>query len=111
MKKALLLTFVLFQVSTASAASLRDFLKTCAYGTMAGAAAGVVSMGFTDNPGDSWGNVAKGASLGLYAGIAYGLYQMNKTPQGYQEPDFAVMPSFSEGKVDGVRLSASVFSF
>ncbi|WP_374073311.1 hypothetical protein [Bdellovibrio bacteriovorus] len=112
MKKfALILCVLIFQTQVVFAQDLKAFLKSCAWGTLAGAGAGVVSLAFTDKPSESWNNVAKGASLGLYAGIAYGLYQANKEPEKYQQPDFALFPSFSEGKVDGVQITSTVFSF
>jgi hypothetical protein len=68
----LTLTFV---GSKSHAESMRDFLMNCAYGTMAGALVGVASLAFTDDPSTNMNNIAKGASLGLYAGIALGVYQ------------------------------------
>ncbi|MFP5519622.1 MAG: hypothetical protein ACLGGX_06940 [Bdellovibrionia bacterium] len=52
------------------------FLKSCAYGTMGGAALGLASLALVDKPSEHTANVARGASLGLYAGIAYGWYQL-----------------------------------
>ena len=51
------------------------FLKSCAYGALGGAAVGLVSISFSDDPGSKTNQVARGASLGLYAGIGYGYYQ------------------------------------
>lgn len=113
MSKAIFLLFALlfFQVPQAQAQNLRSFVKSCAWGTLLGAGAGVVSLAFVDKPGESWGNVAKGASLGLYSGIAYGLYDMNREPEKYQQPDFAIAPTFAEGKVDGVQMAGVIYSF
>lgn len=112
MKKfALILCVLLFQTQVVLAQDLKAFLKSCAWGTLAGAGAGVVSLAFADKPGESWNNVAKGASLGLYAGIAYGLYQTNKEPEKYQQPDFAIFPSINEGKVDGVQITSTILQF
>ncbi|WP_415063722.1 hypothetical protein [Bdellovibrio sp.] len=112
MKKALLLVcLILFQAHLASAQDLKAFLKSCAWGTLGGAAAGVVSLAFTDKPSESWSNVAKGASLGLYAGIGYGIYQINKVPATYQQPDFALFPQFEEGKVSGLQITGTILNF
>lgn len=112
MKKILLFACVLlFQAQVVMAQDLKAFLKSCAWGTLAGAGAGVVSLAFTDKPSDSWNNVAKGASLGLYAGIAYGLYQINKEPEKYHQPDFAIMPTFKEGKTEGIQVTGTIYSF
>lgn len=106
-----LLAILFFQVPKTQAQNLRSFIKNCAWGSLLGAGAGVVSLAFVDKPGESWNNVAKGASLGLYSGIAYGLYDLNREPDRYQQPDFAVAPIFSEGKVDGVQMAGILYSF
>ena len=94
------------------AADLKRFLKSCAWGTVLGAGAGVVSLALTDKPSENWNNVAKGASLGLYAGIAYGVYQINApAPQYDQHPDFSMAPQFHEGKVDGIQVTGMLYSF
>lgn len=111
MKKVLLALLLLLQCSLASAQNLQAFLKSCAYGTLLGATAGVVTMAFTDKPGQSWSNVAKGASLGLYGGIIFGAYQMSKEPTTYQQPDFAVIPVFESGKVEGVQITKTILNF
>lgn len=92
------------------AADLRGFLKNCALGTLSGAAVGAVSMAFSDKPSDSWNNVAKGAALGLYAGVGYGVYQMNRAPE--PAPAYSVAPQFSKhGKVEGVQMTGTLFEF
>lgn len=93
------------------AQSLRGFLKNCAWGTVAGAGVGVVSLAFEDQPGDSWNNVARGASLGLYAGIAYGIYDMNREPAKYHHPEFSLAPKFDQGRIDGVQFVGTLFQF
>lgn len=110
-KIALALCVLLLQTQTVLAQDLRGFLKNCAWGTLGGAAAGVVSLAFTDKPSDSWRNVAKGASLGLYGGIAYGLYKVNKEPQKYQQPDFALFPNIEKGQIAGLQVSGTVLRF
>lgn len=67
------LCFSLFSTQL-KAEPLKDFLVSCAYGTVAGALVGVASLAFTDDPGSKMNNIAKGASLGLYAGMGFGLY-------------------------------------
>nr|BFD66981.1 hypothetical protein HAGR004_20030 [Bdellovibrio sp. HAGR004] len=112
MKKILtVLILVMMQTQSAEAQSLRNFLATCGWGVVGGAALGVVSLAFEDKPSGSWNNVARGASLGLYAGIGYGLYTMNKQPASYQQPDFAIMPTFEKGQIDGVRVTKTLFDF
>lgn len=113
MKKIFALMLLIpFLSQGVQAKPLKEFLKSCAVGTMGGATLGVISLALEDKPSESWNNVARGASLGLYAGIAYGLYTMgNSSATGYQEPDFAIMPTFDRGKIDGVQVSKTLFDF
>ncbi len=72
------LIILIINLGTASVSLGNDqmtrFLKSCAYGTLGGAALGLVSISFSDDPGGRVNQVARGASLGLYAGIGYGYY-------------------------------------
>ncbi len=111
MKKTIVLAFLLMPLSV-SAATLKPFLSACGWGVVGGAAAGVASLAFVDKPSESWNNVTKGASLGLYAGIGYGLYQM-KTPvaQAHVEPSFAWAPRWNQGSISGFDLTAVLYRF
>lgn len=111
MKKFFLVLLILLSAQYASAQGLREFLRTCAWGVVIGTSLGVVSMAAEDKPGESWGNVAKGASLGLYGGIAYGLYSSSAAPRAQQYPEFSLGPSFHEGRVEGLRVSGVLLSF
>ncbi len=98
--------------SFGQAANLRGFLKACAWGTVGGAAAGVVSLAFADKPNESWNNVAKGASLGLYAGIAYGVLEANRPEvTTIQAPEYTVTPQFNKGAIEGIQFSSLVYRF
>jgi hypothetical protein len=61
-------------LSVSARADMTTFLKSCGYGTLAGAALGLASLAVSENPSGKINNVARGASLGLYAGIGYGAY-------------------------------------
>lgn len=110
-KIALLICISLLHTQVALAKDLRGFLKNCAWGTLGGATAGVVSLAFSDKPSESWGNVARGASLGLYVGIAYGLIQVNQENKAAGQSDFAVFPNIIEGQVSGVQMTATLVRF
>lgn len=60
--------------------NMKEFIKNCAYGTAYGALAGTVSLAFVDKPSAHLNNISKGASLGLYSGIAYS-FLMNQNDQ------------------------------
>lgn len=54
------------------------FLKSSAYGAAFGAGAGLTSLAFSDQPSKNLNQVARGASLGLYVGMAVGFYLVNQ---------------------------------
>ncbi len=58
----------------------KEFIASCMYGVLAGTLVGAASLAFTDRPGDNLNRVARGASLGLYTGIALGLYVVYIVP-------------------------------
>ncbi len=76
MKKLIISTFVCFTVlfsSTSSAAldpKFKMVVTMASYGVVGGALLGTASMAF----GAGGRSIAKGASLGLYAGIIFGSY-------------------------------------
>jgi hypothetical protein len=72
--------------------SVKDFLVACGYGTAAGAALGLASVAFSENPSDNSMNIARGASLGLYGGIIYGLVQNQQSRAALKEVRFWINP-------------------
>lgn len=109
MKKIVIAFVFAFHSQYACAASVKSFLNGCAWGVVGGASAGIVSLAFTDKPSESWNNVARGASLGLYAGIAYGLYQLEETPE--EPPMVLLFPNFENGKLSNLTVSGVVLKF
>ena len=90
---------------------------SCAYGTGIGAGAGLISLAFTDDPGSKVSNVARGASLGLYAGIAMGLYLVYGVPEK-SSADYSEMPAIlfapkisSRGQIDGGEILVQALHF
>lgn len=97
----------------------REFLMSCTYGVLAGTLVGAASLAFTDKPGENLNKVARGASLGLYAGILLGLYVVYVVPgqetdefDGLEKTsDFKVFPTISEKGVDGAAFDWTVTRF
>lgn len=94
--------------------SMSQFLKSCAYGTAGGAVLGLASLSVSDNPGGKMNNIARGASLGLYAGIAYGFYSLEKNkeqnlnnrPADFDVQNFLYLsPVATRSHVNGVQLN------
>jgi len=83
------LTFIaVFAAESRSFASPeREFIMSCTYGVLAGTLVGAASLAFTSQPGQNLQNVARGASLGLYAGIALGLYTVYILPKQLEKED------------------------
>ena len=110
-KKIILCFFIIFHSHFAMAQELRSFLKNCAGGTAAGATAGLVSLAFTNKPSESWSNVAKGASLGLYAGIGYGTYRAQSSGSVSEDSAVVITPEWNSGKISGVRVTSTIINF
>lgn len=85
--KGLMLFSLTFGFSMAQAAKtdMREFVMACTYGVLAGTLVGAATLAFTDKPGDNLNKVARGASLGLYAGILLGAYVVYVVPGQIQE--------------------------
>ena len=97
----------------------------CTYGVLAGTLVGAATLAFTKRPGDHLGNIARGASIGLYTGIGLGLYAMYGIPsqeeyygvsqysyQSVELPRFTFMPYVSEQNgFDGMQLNWTLTHF
>ena len=84
MKKLVLFIFSILFTLNVSAYELSDFLSACGYGTLIGAGVGVISLAFEKTPSEHSNNIARGASLGLYGGIIYGVAKYNEEPQTHE---------------------------
>jgi hypothetical protein len=84
----------------------REFVMSCTYGVIAGALVGTATLAFTQQPGDNLRNIARGASLGLYAGILMGLYVVYVLPGQGQEEELP--PGISAPAEEGVRWTPPV---
>ena len=107
--------------TSATSSSTREFIVSCTYGVAAGALVGAATLAFTQQPGENLRNIARGASIGLYAGILMGLYVVYILPNQSQDEDLppgisspeegarwtppAVFPLVSErGQVEGAAV-------
>lgn len=113
---------VLLLARPASADATREFLMSCTYGVLAGTLVGAATLAFTDKPGENLQAIARGASLGLYAGILLGVYVVYVVPASYEPPeDFNVMqpprldiyPTFDTQtqQIEGVAVNYRVLEF
>jgi len=99
----------------------KEFIMSCTYGVLAGTLIGAATLAFVDKPSDNLNKVARGASLGLYAGILLGAYVVYVVPgmQGdpYEEDplissQFLLYPTLSDlGHFDGAQFQYQVMSF
>ena len=88
---------------------MKSFFLACGIGTAAGASLGAASLAFISSPGDNLQNIAKGASLGLYAGILWGYYNVviAKDPQPINseaESHWMITPDFNGHQIDGAQV-------
>lgn len=100
--------------------STREFMLSATYGALAGALVGGASLAFSDRPGDNLNKVARGASLGLYAGILLGLYVVYGSRGGssydddaalYTEPKLLIAPVVTDRGLEGAEARYSVLNF
>ena len=100
---------------------LREFMMSCTYGVLAGTLVGAASLAFTDKPGENLNRVARGASIGLYAGILLGLYVVYVVPSQIEREQneyapqvqfrFNVYPLIGERKLEGAVATYDVLRF
>lgn len=91
---------------------MQGFLRSCAWGTAIGAGAGVVSLAFSEEPSKNLNNIARGASLGLYAGIVLGLVEMNRTQSSHESSThFWISPQIEKEKASGLQANLLIFGF
>lgn len=76
----------------ARAEPMKEFITTCTYGVLAGTLVGAATLAFTNNPGDNLNNIARGASIGLYAGILLGAYIVYGVDGGEESYDGDIQP-------------------
>ena len=109
-------------IEVAKADPAKDFVMSCTYGVLAGTLVGTATLAFADKPGDNLNRIARGASIGLYAGILLGLYVVNlssapaddDTPANVKNeiPRLQIYPLISEHNgLEGGAVRYSVFNF
>lgn len=105
------ISFLILDLQSVFAMSpMSRFLTTCAYATAGGAVLGLATLAVSENPGGKMNNVARGASLGLYAGIGYGFYELNKKDNSSMEVDVSenqifITPIAENRKLDGAQIN------
>lgn len=83
---------------------------------------GAASLAFAEKPGESLNRVARGASIGLYAGILLGIYVTYGVPseedemrdligQNPKSPRWAIFPVVNDRGLDGVAAQVRVLEF
>lgn len=111
-----ILLMSLFSSQGFAASKMSTFLKSCAYGTLGGAVIGLGTLAVSENPGGKMSNVARGASLGLYAGIAYGFYVLNKKNEPVTDVELGenfiyFEPLAANQKIEGAQINWVPLSF
>jgi drug/metabolite transporter (DMT)-like permease len=112
---------VVFSLAISNTVSAADdmtvFLKSSGYGAAAGAVLGLASLALSENPDSKINNVARGASLGLYAGIGFGLYTLYGHPSSQPAdetaklPQFWISPVLHFSQLEGAQINWAHFSF
>lgn len=107
----ILSTILVFNFQIVHAEELKTFLRSCGYGTLIGAGVGLASLVFEKKPNESYSNIARGASLGLYAGIGVGLFMVNNPStttesltNNLQKTNFYLVPDFDNRAVNALYV-------
>jgi hypothetical protein len=95
---------LLLPVEQARAEAMHEFIISSTYGALAGGLVGAASLAFSDRPGDNLNRVARGTSLGLYAGMLLGLYVIYGVPSEKDDPSSAGLVRIEPG----ARFTAAV---
>ncbi len=121
LKRIFLIILVLLSFARneqAHADPAKDFVMSCTYGVLAGTLVGTATLAFSDKPGDNLNRIARGASLGLYAGIILGLYVVNLSSAPPEDnvlrdpPRLLINPVVSEQHgVEGGEIRYSLLKF
>ncbi len=77
----------------------REFIMSCTYGVMAGTLVGAATLAFSSSPASNLQNVARGASIGLYLGIALGYYTAYLLPKQIEQQQQNLINSETNGSV------------
>src|SRR5256885_909928 len=105
MKFKIFILSILLCNSAFASNKLIEFIKTCGYGALIGGGIGVLTLAMEKQPNEHYANVAKGASLGFYAGIAYGIYETRNQSQINLHQDYSsqvmIVPKFEQARLDG----------
>lgn len=119
--RCLVLFFSIFAFASganAQGSNMSIFLKSAAYGTAAGAVLGLATLAWSENPSSRISNVARGASLGLYAGIGFGLYTIYGPSQRNRDQDYTKLPYqiwlspvASQEKIEGAQINFAKLTF
>lgn len=119
----LLAVFLFVQWPPAAKAVSREIITSATYGVLAGTIVGSATLAFTENPGDNLSRIARGASLGLYAGLILGFYVtygVSSEAEYYEEgvqvwrepPKFALIPLSDErGHIEGASAQWNFHRF
>ncbi len=107
--------------------AMKEFVRSCTYGVLAGTLVGTATLAFTDQPGEHLNRVARGASLGLYAGILLGAYVVYIVPgqlEGGGEEEapvdapadsggfkFLAYPMITANGLEGFEINMRLLSF
>ena len=105
----------------------KTMITSATYGVLAGTIVGAATLAFAENPGDNLHRIARGASLGLYAGILLGFYvtygiggggddeeydeSLVKAVKINKPPRFAIVPVFGNRGIEGATALWNVSQF
>lgn len=111
--RKLILAICLFssQVQAEQVGPSKEFITSVTYGVLAGTLVGVASLAFTTNPGENLNKIARGASLGLYLGIALGLFVVYGDSEEGSTEAVGLFPVLGDHGLEGAGAQLVIGSF
>ncbi|HOJ14671.1 MAG TPA: hypothetical protein PLS81_08230 [Deltaproteobacteria bacterium] len=73
--------------SMAASSSLEVVLVDSLWGAAIGTLAGAATLAFMDHPKDHTERIYQGAAVGLFLGMAFGVYELSPMFSSYERPD------------------------
>jgi hypothetical protein len=106
---SVLVAFSIAGLPRAEATPEREFIMSCTYGVLTGTLVGAASLAFVDKPGENLQHVARGASIGLYMGIALGFYTVYVLPKQLQKEEEKMLENEAGGDSQSHLMNFFVF--
>jgi hypothetical protein len=85
----MIISLTMIPLKSNAASSLQVVAEDALWGCLIGGLVGTATLAFhIDDAGDHMENIVYGASLGLFAGVGFGVYELRPLFQAYKDPAY-----------------------